>query len=165
MGNKEYIEREALAQSIENNPHLPVSRLIKEAPAADVAPIRKPTEQEKQNLKALFQDKEQYYKLSTLYDLAYEDDVNGNCDGKVDVGVVACLTSADVEPVRHGEWRDWDGWRGNYDQRIEDATCSECGYIHHTVRREYNDTSFQDILNKLSKYCPNCGAKMDGGNK
>ena len=36
---KEYIEREALMQSIENYPHLPVSRLIKEAPTADVEPV------------------------------------------------------------------------------------------------------------------------------
>ena len=37
--------------------------------------------------------------------------------------------------TRHGEWIYWDGLRGNHDQRIEDATCSKCGYIHHTVRR------------------------------
>ena len=36
---KEYIEREELMQSIEDNPHLPVSRLIKETPVADVAPV------------------------------------------------------------------------------------------------------------------------------
>ena len=97
-------------------------------------------EEIKQNIKTLFQDKEQYYKLSTLYDLAYEDDVNGNCDGKVDVGVVACLTSADVAPVVHGEWK-----------RVSDYwTCSNCC----TVTRSKDD-----------EYCRHCGARMDGGNK
>lgn len=37
--DKEYIEREALIQSIEDSPNLPVSRLIKNAPAADVEPV------------------------------------------------------------------------------------------------------------------------------
>lgn len=101
----------------------------------------KKTEQGKQNIKALFQDKEQYYKLSTLYDLAYEDDVNGNCDGRVDVGVVASLTSADVEPVRHGEWI----CKTNEHNYFE-FHCSLCGRIEE----------------KEEPYC-HCGAKMDGG--
>ena len=39
-------------------------------------------ERGKANLRALFQDKEQYYKLSTLYGLAYEDNVNGMGEDK-----------------------------------------------------------------------------------
>ena len=60
-----------------------------------------------------------------------------------------------------GKWEFWDGWIGNHDKRIEDATCSKCGYKHHTVRREFqsNETA-QDVLNKLSDICPGCGIKM-----
>lgn len=48
-------------------------------------------------------------------------------------------------------WIIWAGWRGNHDQRIDDAKCSKCGYKHFTV---YNSPE------KLSNYCPNCGSKM-----
>lgn len=50
--------------------------------------------------------------------------------------------SADVAPVVHGKWR-WTGsdkWNDCYE-------CSKCGKI-----------SLDD-----SNFCPNCGAKMDGG--
>lgn len=51
--------------------------------------------------------------------------------------------TVDVVPVVHGRW-------------IEDEsliiTCSEC-------KRGYN------LVAKYTHYCPNCGAKMDGGAK
>lgn len=57
---------------------------------------------------------------------------------------VECILAepdADVAPVVHGRW-------------IEDGsliiTCSEC-------KRGYN------LIAKYTHYCPNCGAKMDGG--
>ena len=60
-----------------------------------------------------------------------------------------------------GKWVDWEGWRGNHDMRIEDATCSECGYKHPTVRFEKGDTSTKSVLNKLADKCPKCGLNMD----
>ena len=47
---------------------------------------------------------------------------------------------SDVAPVRHGRWRVYS---------VKDClyTCSEC----HCVPRD------------KTRYCPNCGAKMDGG--
>lgn len=59
---------------------------------------------------------------------------------------IAKLHAADVEPVRHGRWRNHaqgDG-RGNYWPVLR---CSNCDW------REFVKT----------KYCPNCGAKMDLG--
>lgn len=69
------------------------------------------------------------------------------------------ILRADFEPF--SKWKFWDGWISNYDKRIEDATCSKCGYKHPTVRREpgSNETA-QDVLNKLSDHCPGCGTKM-----
>lgn len=90
-------------------------------------------------------DSERYYKYSMLYDLAYHDDVNGNCDGKIDITVVDSIGGADVEPVRHGEWI-YDHWC--------EFKCSECGQL-----------SDSKPYKGKEKYCPNCGAKMDGGNK
>ena len=49
--------------------------------------------------------------------------------------------AADVAPVRHGRWVDTDS---------EFAQCSLCKY---PVYAAWNATN----------YCPNCGAKMDGG--
>lgn len=52
------------------------------------------------------------------------------------------LPSADVAPVVHGRWDDsFDGIT---------PYCSVCGRSHRMMTRTPN-------------YCPNCGAKMDGG--
>ena len=63
--------------------------------------------------------------------------------------------AADVVPVKHGKWIYWPGWVGNHDKRIDDATCSICGFKHPTV---LNVKTPKDCL---YKYCPECGAKMD----
>ena len=48
---------------------------------------------------------------------------------------IEAVSAADVAPVRHGRW-------------LEDETCSK-GRCEIPVMED--------------KYCPNCGAKMDGG--
>lgn len=64
---------------------------------------------------------------------------------------------------KHAHWEYWSGWAGNHDQRIEAATCSNCGYKHPTVRLDYVDGKFIKgyVPDKLAKECPKCGAKMD----
>ena len=56
------------------------------------------------------------------------------------VNTINSAPTIDAQPVVHGRWKSVD-----YDIAYE---CSVCN--HPT---EYN----------LSNYCPNCGAKMDGG--
>ena len=51
------------------------------------------------------------------------------------------IPAADVAPVVHGRWGD-DG--------SGIIICSECG-------RGYN------LIPRYTNFCPNCGAKMDGG--
>lgn len=62
-------------------------------------------------------------------------------DGAMAMEIAASAPAADVAPVVHGRW-------------IEDGSliipCSEC-------KRGYN------LIAKYTHYCPNCGAKMDGG--
>ena len=59
------------------------------------------------------------------------------------------------------KWLFWEGWMSNHDMRIDDAVCSSCGYKHPTVRRTpYSTETEQDVLNKLSRFCPNCGKRM-----
>jgi hypothetical protein len=79
----------------------------------------------------------------------------GNCDHRFyDEGLMdACseligLKPADVKPVVHGMWRILD----NTEYGI-DVECSECK----------NKAFFS--RHSAAKFCPNCGATMDGGNK
>ena len=61
------------------------------------------------------------------------------------VDSIAFVPTADVEDVRHGEWKFNNHACGYY---YSGVTCSICGN---------GETS-------NSPYCRKCGAKMDGGN-
>ena len=50
-------------------------------------------------------------------------------------------------------WEYWGGWAGNHDKRIDDATCSNCGFKHPTVRGG-------NAPDQLEKRCPRCGKRM-----
>lgn len=64
---------------------------------------------------------------------------------------IAEIPTADVEEVKHGEWKTVV-----YNDTCI-ATCSSCR--RQSVERECNATSF-----KLeNEFCRKCGAKMDGG--
>lgn len=60
------------------------------------------------------------------------------------------LPAADVAPVRHGKWTYNDA----YVLWAERYFCSECGR---------NTPPDGDYRYHFTDYCPNCGAKMDGG--
>lgn len=61
------------------------------------------------------------------------------------------IPAADVVEVRHGRWI-LNTVRDEWQQFHSDPECSECGFHPYY----YHDHS-------VMKYCPNCGAKMDGG--
>lgn len=70
-------------------------------------------------------------------------------DGVSIYDTIKQLPFADVVEVKHGEWKScFEDWR----KQIEGDECSVCGFQHY-------GTSIS-----LYHYCPNCGAKMDGGN-
>lgn len=92
-------------------------------------------------------------KLEEAFDNADPDVCESYPDGCTDWGfggeivrdVIRGVPAADVAPVVHGRW-------------IEDhdyLKCAECGVM---VKRDF---TFFGIGNW--NYCPNCGAKMDGG--
>ena len=62
-------------------------------------------------------------------------------------GLILDAPTVDAEPVRHGKWR-WDF--GSDDVRTH-WYCSECNHAY-----------FEPFTDKFYKYCPNCGARMDG---
>lgn len=59
--------------------------------------------------------------------------------------ILGNFPTADVAPVVHAKWITIDGI----------SRCSECGYI------PAYDSAIDDLF--YSPFCPNCGAKMDGG--
>ena len=54
--------------------------------------------------------------------------------------------AADVAPVRHGRWERVIPSKSaaKWSTKVSCSNCHNAGYTHH-------------------RYCPNCGAKMDGG--
>lgn len=76
-------------------------------------------------------------------------DEDGHVLYAVPTGYIVAMLPADVAQVRHGRWI-CAPLCGN-----DNCRCSECGSwnnIHANLRGEI-----------MQKYCPNCGAKMDGG--
>lgn len=63
------------------------------------------------------------------------------CSHKMYSKIIKDTPTADVRPERHGEWLHCD------DGLCE---CSECGEV---------------AGDNFYKFCPNCGAKMDGGDE
>ena len=57
------------------------------------------------------------------------------------------MPAADVAPVRHGRWID----------KVEYAVCTECGGLSGT---QYDGVEHIPLM---TKFCPNCGARMDRG--
>ncbi len=62
--------------------------------------------------------------------------------------------AADVAPVMHGEWVSAEG----DETPCDEWDCTACG-----ERRTFVYEMDEDEMNELYQYCPNCGAKMDGG--
>lgn len=58
--------------------------------------------------------------------------------------------------MKHGEWLEKEVSRIALDGEMQSARCSCCG-LYHTTPFLYYFTEY--------KYCPNCGAKMDGGDE
>lgn len=73
------------------------------------------------------------------------------------VDCFACMPTADVEPVKHGHWI--------YNQNGHDWGLGawECSLCHSVNNNLTCDRRFSPYVYVGSKYCPNCGAKMDGG--
>lgn len=62
--------------------------------------------------------------------------------------------AADVAPVVHGRWEYRKIISGKLPMYVK---CSACGIVSASYRSQW-----EGLLGAW-KYCPNCGAKMDGG--
>lgn len=63
---------------------------------------------------------------------------------------------ADVAPVRHGQWLNFYG-------DFSTAKCSLCAELYEVSTDEPPRKEFFDAFKEFYNFCPNCGAKMDGG--
>lgn len=63
------------------------------------------------------------------------------------------IPAADVAPVVHARWISWEE-AGNF---VPSPDRHECSVCHDAAQVLINGFEL------LSDYCPNCGAKMDGG--
>lgn len=84
-------------------------------------------------------------------------DTGSPCPSKVravPVDVIEREPAVDAVPVRHGRWALNEDCQPFYNYCTADYyyNCSECNY---TISSRYG----------LYNYCPNCGAKMDGGDE
>lgn len=71
---------------------------------------------------------------------------DGHCihRGECDIDVIKNAPAADVQPVKHGRWENTN--------TPNQLRCSNCEIIHLIAQYPHGDI----------KYCPNCGARMDG---
>ena len=73
--------------------------------------------------------------------------VGESIDAAVVISDIKGMKAADVAPVVHGRWI----YKGEY------AVCTECGGRSGT---QYDGV---EPIPLMTQFCPNCGAKMDGG--
>ena len=71
------------------------------------------------------------------------------------IDIINRLPSADVEPVKHGRWINF---YGNY----KTAECSVCEELYEVSDMRESNRMLFEAFSRYYKYCPHCGAKMDG---
>ena len=82
-----------------------------------------------------------YIRKMAMFEMAYT--METETDAAVVLRMIDDAPAADVAPVVHARWI--------YDKKAQRPYCSVCkGY-------------FYGATNSPMSYCPNCGAKMDGG--
>ena len=97
-----------------------------------------------------------YIRKMAMFEMAYT--METETDAAVVLRMIEDVPAADVAPVVHGEWEaaDWREYDANSCEVIcypkDGIACTHCRYVFK-----------KDALWKKN-FCPNCGAKMDGGN-
>ena len=83
------------------------------------------------------------YAVDAVVDVYYNT-TDIDLSGEKFEAAILKIPAADVAPVRHGRW-------GTHSDRPDSLICSVCNY------------GFDMWKHDPHNYCPNCGAKMDGG--
>ena len=72
------------------------------------------------------------------------------------IAVIACVMAAGDTPVKHGKWL-------NFYENYTTAECDVCGECFEVTFEGESNKMLFDAFRQSYRYCPNCGAKMDGG--
>lgn len=64
-----------------------------------------------------------------------------------------------VEPIKYGQWEWFDEDTGTPITGYEREWGWRCSRCKHELPDDYDDPDYRPMLD----YCPNCGARMDGG--
>ena len=92
---------------------------------------------------------DEYIKRETAIRMVMAAKWGDSSDGAMAMEIVASAPAADVAPVVHARWIGAP-LCGN-----DNCKCSNCGSWHNI---------HANLRGKITqKYCPSCGAKMDGG--
>lgn len=72
--------------------------------------------------------------------------------------IIEHIPAVDAEPVRHGS-------NMTHTHPSDMFICTECGFTCEITELRYGDDGMgePDAYEYDCKFCPNCGAKMDGG--
>ena len=84
--------------------------------------------------------------------------VEGCFSDMISVYDVAMLPAADVAPVRHGRWIGCNGEIVDWDENNPGCPRHSCFC---SICKSWLTAS--DEYPVIAYFCPNCGAKMDGG--
>ena len=88
---------------------------------------------------------DEYIKRETAVKMVMAAKWRDGSDGAMAMEIVASALAADVAPVRHGQWEP-----GN-------PICPVCG------GDKFKDLDADIWCDWQPDFCPNCGARMDGG--
>lgn len=78
---------------------------------------------------------------------SYDSEISRICE------LINDAPARDVEPVRHGQWVEVKSWESEK-HSVTDMRCNLCGKYASLVLPHKTKCTY--------KYCPFCGAKMDG---
>ena len=92
--------------------------------------------------------------------------------GEID-GYIDAQPTIEAEPVRHGRWEWYEEWGPSTWLEPPDIInagwkCTECGIdLGEYLTAKLHEEVYVGDMDKMPEVdrCPNCGAKMDGGNE
>ena len=99
-------------------------------------------------------------KLENIGDNDFE---RGFCWGVDEVvNLIESAPTVDAEPVRHGRWIEKPPYEDETVKGLEfQIVCSRCDAQNSSITFDENSVPIGKSF-WMSRYCPNCGARMDG---